>query len=35
MKAVVSVAVALFAWQSFATELLTPEKIEAGVKQVE
>jgi len=35
MKAVVSVAVALFAWQSFATELLTPEKIEAGVKQVD
>lgn len=35
MKTVASVAVALFAWQSYATELLTPEKIEAGVKQVE
>lgn len=35
MKAAATVAVAFFAWQSFATELLTPEKIEAGVKQVE
>ncbi|KAH9210895.1 hypothetical protein DL95DRAFT_465405 [Leptodontidium sp. 2 PMI_412] len=35
MKAAATVAVAFFAWQSFTTELLTPEKIEAGVKQVD
>ena len=35
MKPITSVWVAFFASQSFATELVTPEKIEAAIEQVE